>query len=185
MSEEKDIETTAAFYWQLFNSSKYVLLIVLLATAIGLYVLPNIDASYVVIILLALTLIKIGFIIALSFNQLMKIIGQSHLLSHVLVLFGYLIILIVFSFAIDYTVLHLIDSAHFKINNSSGSNGLLAFFNMSYFSLITFSSVGYGDIVPITVTAKTLVVLEVALRFFVLVFGIANVNRIRVNNLKT
>ena len=52
---------------------------------------------------------------------------------------------------------------------------------MDYFSLITFSSVGYGDIVPISLPAKILVALEVALRFFVLVFGIANVNRIRVN----
>lgn len=182
MSEEKDIETTAAFYGQLFNSSKYVLLVMLIATAIGLYIIPNLNATtYALIILVALVLIKIGFIIALSFNQIMKIIGETHLLSHVLVLFGFLIVLIVFSFAIDYTALHFIDSAHFKINNSSGNNGLLAFFDMSYFSLITFSSVGYGDIVPITVTAKSLVALEVALRFFVLVFGIANVNRIRVN----
>lgn len=78
MSEEKDIETTAAFYGQLFNSSKYVLLVVLIATAIGLYVLPNINAIYAVVILLTLTLIKIGFIIALSFNQLMKKIGRAH-----------------------------------------------------------------------------------------------------------
>ena len=181
MSDKKDIETTAAFYGQLFNSSKYVLFVVLIATAIGLYVLPNINATYAVIILLAITLIKIGFIIALSINQLMKIIAQSHLLSHVLVLFGFLIVLIVLSFAIDYTALHFFDSTHFKINNSSGYNGLLVFFDMSYFSLITFSSVGYGDIIPITVTAKTLAAFEVALRFFVLVFGIANVNRIRVN----
>ncbi|HBY69954.1 MAG TPA: metal transporter, partial [Flavobacteriaceae bacterium] len=41
MSDKKDIETTAAFYGQLFNSSKYVLLVVLIASAIGLYVLPN------------------------------------------------------------------------------------------------------------------------------------------------
>lgn len=54
MSEEKDIETTAAFYGQLFNSSKYVLLVVLIATAIGLYVLPNINAICAVVILLAL-----------------------------------------------------------------------------------------------------------------------------------
>jgi len=132
------------------------------------------------IILLALTLLKIGFIIALSFNQLMKIIGQSHLLSHVLVLFGYLIVLIVFSFAIDYTALQFVDAIHFKMNNSI-KDGLSVFFDLSYFSLITFSSVGYGDIVPISLPAKTLVALEVALRFFVLVFGIANVNRIRVN----
>ena len=56
MSDKKDIETTAAFYGQLFNSSKYVLLVVLIASAIGLYVLPNINATYAVIILLAITL---------------------------------------------------------------------------------------------------------------------------------
>lgn len=50
-----------------------------------------------------------------------------------------------------------------------------------YMSTITFSSVGYGDIVPMTIVAKLIVMLEVALRFFVLVFGIANINQIRVN----
>ncbi|MER3320054.1 MAG: ion channel [Allomuricauda sp.] len=181
MDKEKDIETTGAFYGQLFNSSKYVLLVMLIASVIELYALPTMEGFYAMIILLALTLLKIGFIIALSFNQLMKIIGQSHLLSHVLVLFGYLIVLIVFSFAIDYTALQFVDAIHFKMNNSIGNDGLSVFFDLSYFSLITFSSVGYGDIVPISLPAKTLVALEVALRFFVLVFGIANVNRIRVN----
>lgn len=181
MDKEKDIETTRAFYGQLFNSSKYVLLVLLIASVIELYALPTMEGSYAMIILLALTLLKIGFIIALSFNQLMKIIGQSHLLSHVLVLFGYLIVLIVFSFAIDYTALQFVDAIHFKMNNSIDKDGLSVFFDLSYFSLITFSSVGYGDIVPISLPAKTLVALEVALRFFVLVFGIANVNRIRVN----
>ncbi|MEZ7496991.1 ion channel [Leeuwenhoekiella aequorea] len=181
MDKEKDIETTKAFYGQLFNSSKYVLLVMLIASVIQLYVLPTMEVSYAIIILLALTLLKIGFIIALSFNQLMKIISQSHLLSHVLVLFGYLIMLIVFSFAIDYTALQFVDAIHFKMNNSIGNNVQSVFFDLSYFSLITFSSVGYGDIVPISLPAKTLVVLEVVLRFFVLVFGIANVNRIRVN----
>jgi len=41
--------------------------------------------------------------------------------------------------------------------------------------------VGYADIVPMTVLAKLIVVLEVALHFFVLVFGIANINQIRIN----
>ena len=98
MDKEKDIETTEAFYGQLFNSSKYVLLVLLIASVIELYALPTMEGVLAIGILLALTLLKIGFIIALSFNQLMKIIGQSHLLSHVLVLFGYLIVLIVLYF---------------------------------------------------------------------------------------
>jgi len=46
---------------------------------------------------------------------------------------------------------------------------------------ITFSSVGYGDTVPVSVAAKLIVMLQVAVRFFVLVFGIANINQIKVN----
>ena len=167
MGKEKDIETTTAFYGQLFYGSKYVLLVLLIASVVELYAMPSLDASYVTIIILVLTL--------------MKIIAQSHLLSHVLVLFGYLIVLVIFSFAIDFTALQFLDPTHFKVNNGIGNNGLSVFFDLSYFSLITFSSVGFGDIVPITVPAKILVTLEVLLRFFVLVFGIANVNRIRVN----
>jgi len=181
MDKEKDIETTEAFYRQLFNSSRYILLVLVIASIIELYALPTMEGSYAIIILLSLTLLKIGFIITLSFNQLMKIIGQSHLLSHVLILFGYLILLVIFSFAIDFTALQFLDATHFKINNSVGENGLSKLFDLSYFSLVTFSSVGFGDIVPITIPAKILVTLEILLRFFVLVFGIANVNRIRVN----
>lgn len=181
MDKKKDIETTGAFYRQLFNSSRYVLLVLVIASIIKLYALPTMEESYAIIILLSLTLLKIGFIIALSLSQLMKIIGQSHLLSHVLVLFGYLILLVILSFAIDFTALQFLDTTHFKINNSVGENGLSKFFDLSYFSLVTFSSVGFGDIVPITIPAKILVTLEILLRFFVLVFGIANVNRIRVN----
>jgi len=114
----------------------------------------------------------------LTFNQLTKIIGQSHLLSHILLLFGWLITLIIFSFAIDYTALFLIDASSFKIANV---NGFSILFEMFYFSTITFSLVGYGDVVPISFTSKSLVILEVGLLFFVLVFGIANINRIRVN----
>ena len=48
-------------------------------------------------------------------------------------------------------------------------------------STVTFSSVGFGDITPISSLAKFVVMLEIGLRFFVLVFGIANINQIRVN----
>jgi hypothetical protein len=48
-------------------------------------------------------------------------------------------------------------------------------------SSITFSSVGFGDITPVSALAKLAVMMEIGLRFFVLVFGIANINQIRVN----
>ncbi len=181
MSREKDIETTSAFYGQLFNSSKYVMLIVVTASGIQMYFLPELLMFYGKGLLLILTLIKLGSLVALAFNQLIKIIGQSHLLSHIFTLFGLLIGLIIFSFGIDYSALYMIDITTFKTNLEGNAATINIFFEYLYMSTITFSSVGYGDIVPMTVLAKLIVMLEVALRFFVLVFGIANINQIRIN----
>jgi hypothetical protein len=181
MSKENNIETTSAFYWQLFNSSKYVLLLVVIASLIQLFLLPNLKLSYGIGLLLILTITKIGSIVVLAFNQLMKIIGQSHLLSHILILFGLLIGLIIFSFGVDFTALHLINDQNFKTNIEGDISLTSLFFEYLYMSTITFSSVGYGDMTPLTVVAKLVVMMEIALRFFVLVFGIANINQIRVN----
>lgn len=75
----------------------------------------------------------------------------------------------------------MIDITTFKTNLEGNAATINIFFEYLYMSTITFSSVGYGDIVPMTVLAKLIVMLEVALRFFVLVFGIANINQIRIN----
>ena len=117
----------------------------------------------------------------LTFIQLSKLIGESHKLSHVLTLFGVLILLIVLSFSFDYHALYITDGDSFKTSLTENSSLFRQFFEFLYFSLITFSSVGFGDIVAISVSGKIMVMLEVFLSFFVLVFGIANINRIHVD----
>lgn len=182
MSEHKNIEKTKAFYYQLFSKASGTIAIILVVAIIDLWLLPLFDPiSWLPWSILVLALVKTFFIVRLSFDQLTKIIGQSHLLSHILVLFGVLISLIIVSFATDFTSLHYFTAENFKTPIPVGSTGTMLFFEYLYFSTITFSSVGYGDIVPISVLSKILVMLEVALRFFVLVFGIANINQIRIN----
>lgn len=186
MSEHKNIEKTKAFYYQLFSKASTTIAIIIIVAIIDLWLLPLLDTiSWLPWSILVLALLKIFFIVRLSFDQLMKIIGQSHLLSHILVLFGLLISLIIVSFATDFTALHYFSSQNFKTAIPIGSTGIIIFFEYFYFSTITFSSVGYGDIVPISILSKILIILEVALRFFVLVFGIANINQIRINDNQT
>ncbi|WP_035094714.1 potassium channel family protein [Aquimarina megaterium] len=178
----KDITITSkntSFYEQLF---KKVLLTASVVTALLVsYVLwakGNLDSSLLPLLFVGLALIKTVFIDRLTFIQLSKIIGESHQLTHVLTLFA---VLIVLSFSADYLALYVLNSENFKLATLLNGSFFLQFFEFIYFSLITFSSVSFGDIVPLTISGKLLVIMEVFLSFLVLVFGIANINRIHVN----
>ncbi|WP_373056432.1 ion channel [Zunongwangia sp. H14] len=182
MSDSKDIEYKNDFYIQLLNKALPTMAIITGFAILSLWVLPQFkDLKWLSWSILIFALIKTFFIVRLSFNQLTKIIGQSHLLSHILVLFGLLISFIILSFALDFTSLQFLDAKNFKVSLERGTSGYKIFYEHLYFSAITFSSIGYGDIVPTSILSKTLVMLEVGLRFFVLVFGIANINQIRIN----
>lgn len=81
--------------------------------------------------------------------------------------------LIIISFAIDYTCLYHISHYSFTgaINEHTVYN---MFFDFVYFSILAFATVGLGDIVPFTVTAKVLVLMEVILSFFTIIVVISN-----------
>jgi hypothetical protein len=182
MQKTSDLAKCDSFYIQLF---KKVLLTTTLVVIISLsYVLfTSLDVTYSFLpyFIVVMASIKTFFIVRLTFIQLSKIIGESHKLSHVLSLFGVLILLIVLSFSFDYHALYITNVDSFKTSLTGNSSFFSQFFEFLYFSLITFSSVGFGDVVPLSVHGKTVVMFEVILSFFVLVFGIANINRIHVD----
>jgi hypothetical protein len=183
MQKIDDISVFSSFYKQLF---KKLLLTAALVVIISLsYVLLTslgVTQSTILYIIVVLAFIKTFFIVRLTFIQLSKIIGESHKLSHVLTLFGVLVLLIVLSFSFDYHAIYATDVDSFKTSLTGNNSFFRQFFEFLYFSLITFSSVGFGDVVPISVSGKIIVMLEVLLSFFVLIFGIANINRIHVDN---
>lgn len=184
MAQENKIEKpeSTGFYKQL---SRKVLLTASIVIALSLinifWTYLGSDNQFMEYIIVSSALIKTIFIVRLTFIQLSKIIGESHQLTHVLTLFAVLIILIVLSFSADYQALYMLSSGNFKSITLLNSSFMPQFFEFVYFSLITFSSVGFGDVVPLTISGKLLVMMEVFLSFLVLVFGIANINRIHVN----
>ncbi|SNR37800.1 potassium channel family protein [Dokdonia pacifica] len=176
------ISNNTGFYEQLFKKVLFTTSVVTIVSLSYLFwIYENSDSSFLPFLIVGLALIKTVFIVRLTFIQLSKIIGESHQLTHVLTLFGVLIVLIVLSFSADYLALYVLNSESFKIATVLNGSSFLQFFEFIYFSLITFSSVGFGDIVPLTISGKLLVMMEVFLSFLVLVFGIANINRIHVN----
>jgi hypothetical protein len=68
------------------------------------------------------------------------------------------IILIIFMFSQIYFYIYRIDNTSFiGIDNSSSLSLFTDFF---YFSTITFTTLGYGDITPVTVLSKFIVIIE-------------------------
>jgi len=58
LEKTNDIETTKAFYWQLFNSSKYVLLQLLIAFVVQIYAAPNFSGIVGIGLLLVFILVN-------------------------------------------------------------------------------------------------------------------------------
>ena len=71
---------------------------------------------------------------------------------------GYL--LVVYFFAVLYRLVSIFDSQAFFVN---GPRASLSLFNALYFSVTTASTVGFGDITPAGVWAKSLVMVEILL----------------------
>ncbi len=144
---KKEKSEGTGFYEQLFKKvSLTAIVVIALSLSYILWAGAEFDSPFLPILIVGLALVKTVFIVRLTFNQLTKIIGESHQLTHVLTVFTVLIILIVLSFSADYHALYILSSENFKSEALISGSVLVQFFDFMYFSLITFSSVGYGDI---------------------------------------
>ncbi|MCB2226681.1 MAG: hypothetical protein KQH53_08380 [Desulfarculaceae bacterium] len=70
----------------------------------------------------------------------------------------------VFSFSIFQIMLFKFDDNAFNITNKSGS----IFLDFLYYNIVTVATIGYGDIVPVSIAAKLLCILEIFLGILVL-----------------
>jgi uncharacterized membrane protein (UPF0182 family) len=80
-----------------------------------------------------------------------------------------------FSFATDFACLAEFDKQSFKgVNQEVSMSYWLKLFDYFYLSVITFTSLGFGDIVPVSPQAKLLIIIEVVQSFLLVIFGLTN-----------
>jgi len=84
------------------------------------------------------------------------------------------LIQLVLIFSIWYRLLGLLDAGSFI--------GEMTILNSLYFSVVTFLTVGFGDIVPVSALAKILVLLQTALTFYTLVIVVNGLISIHFRN---
>ncbi len=122
--------------------------------------------------LMLFSLAKIYFLVSHTFKKLDTLIEDNHSFNHMLFLLSAIITIIVISFAIDYLcVTEIYPNAFSGIKNSQPL--LSRFLNLLYFSIVTFTTVGYGDIIPLAPVSKFITVIEMMSAFIVIVFIIS------------
>lgn len=132
-------------------------------------------------IILFLAVAKTIIIASNTLKQLSKLIKVCHSIEQILWVFGLLISISIFSFASDYTCLYQFEPLSFEGVTAHSGNYIYNLYHFIYFSVITFSTVGYGDIAPVSEVARFVVMLEIFLSFFIIVFALANIKKIHIN----
>ncbi len=127
---------------------------------------------------LVLAAVKVLFFLSHTFRRIGGGIETCHSFNELLLVLALLSFTIVISFALDFACL-----AHAAPASFSGTQTTAAFwqqmFDFFYFSIVTFATIGYGDIVATTMAARALVILEIITSFIMIVFILSNFDRIK------
>jgi hypothetical protein len=129
------------------------------------------------LILIAVSLAKSIYFVEHSFKKIEEAsvnnISYNKFLSIILTN----ILLIVVSFATDYVCIAQIDPQSIRgLNLHSYWNTI---FDSFYFSLVSFTTVAYGDIMPITKAARTITIFEVVVAYVTTIIIISNFVQIK------
>lgn len=125
------------------------------------------------------SIFKISFYIIFSFEHLLKSLKkETFTKTKFLFIMFWILLLVQISFACDYFCLSYLDHNAFHGLDFS-INYFFQFFNLLYYSVVTFATVGYGDIFPISLPAKGLVMFEVLSYIFFILILLANFMTIR------
>ena len=171
------------FYQILFRKTMLPILVIFGVGTLYIILMSTIDHQlypfpYLVLIF---ALVKTVIISRTTLKQLSKLVKACYSIEHVLWVFGLLIAISILSFATDYTCLYQFENTAFEGLLGSSKPYVYNLYHFFYFSLITFSTVGYGDIAPVSEVAKFLVMLEIFLSFFIVVYALANIKKIHIN----
>ncbi|MBV6439716.1 MAG: hypothetical protein DYG98_09590 [Haliscomenobacteraceae bacterium CHB4] len=130
------------------------------------------------LVLFLLTIGKSVYFVILTFGRIRKTLDTEFFYHEFLSFILYYVLLIILSFAVDFYCLFRIDNTAF-LGIQQKQTILDEFVTFIYFSIATFTTVGFGDIFPRSTSAQVFVSAEVLLAFSFNILIIANIVHIR------
>lgn len=117
----------------------------------------------------ALAVAKTGYFLVENLQHILLATAQEIPYHQFLALMGINMAQVTLSFALDFWVLELAEPGSFSGFDTAAGQGRV-FFDCFFYSVLNFSFFGFGDILPLTVPARVVTLLEVVLAFFTVIF---------------
>ena len=148
-----------------------ILLSVLIFVIIS-YIDHEENQNILIVFLIGFSVFKVYILISKTLKKMETLKRNKHNTNHILLFSIFIIFFINISFALDYLcVSKIYIDSFFGLNHNQPF--FFKFFDLLYFSIVTFTTVGYGDIFPFGKAAKFLTMLEMTTAFITIVFIIS------------
>jgi hypothetical protein len=128
------------------------------------------------VLIFAFCVAQLFYFVVFSLRKLFFETGVKLSYAKILIRISGTIVLILLTFTLNYWC--LFDNNPEAIAGVNDSSLFRELLDMFYFSCVTLATVGYGDILPKSMAAKSIVILEMATAFFIVVFLLSNVSNI-------
>jgi len=159
----------------LYTLMKEFLLLIALSVLIFIsmgYIDHKENQNILVTFLVVFSVVKVYILISKTLKKMEILTSNNHQMNHILLFSMTIIFFINISFTLDYLCIsEIYTDSFFGLNLSQPF--ISQFFDLLYFSIVTFTTVGYGDIVPFGKAVKLLTILEMTTAFITIVFIIS------------
>ncbi|MFM7208161.1 MAG: ion channel [Planctomycetaceae bacterium] len=127
------------------------------------------SSQTVSLVVVVLALAKTAYFLLENLQHILLATSHEIPYHRFLALMGVNMTQITLSFALDYWVLESADRGSFSGFAAEPGPGMV-FFDCFFYSVLNFSFFGFGDIMPQTIPAKVVTLMEVVLAFFTVIF---------------
>ncbi|HQQ93926.1 MAG TPA: ion channel [Bacteroidia bacterium] len=124
-------------------------------------------------IIIALSLLKSFYFVSISYQKILEVSIKNTAYYEFILFMATHIFVIIISFAADFFCLVQVDPR--SITGINQTAGLFEkAFDCFYFSVLNFSFFGYGDIIPVTIPAKLILMVEALLSFMAIILVLSD-----------